>query len=154
MPACCSALLFWCILNPKLLLLGVYFCSGLTSQPRPHSCCKAAAQELWRDCLGTATSQLIKNLAVSLLLCCDGFLDTFNPKITVDATRRLYEQGIQLGSLFSVPHQHCGFFLPGAGGANILPTTANGRQINTNAFQALMSRARLSPENNLPEIDT
>ena len=45
-------------------------------------------------------------------------------------------------------------FLPGAGGANILPITANARQINTGAFQALMSRAHLSPENNLTDIDT
>lgn len=33
-------------INHKLLLLGVYFCSGLTSQPRPQSRCKAAAEEL------------------------------------------------------------------------------------------------------------
>ena len=33
-------------INHKLLLLGVYFSSGLTSQPWPQSCCKAVEEEL------------------------------------------------------------------------------------------------------------
>lgn len=52
------------------------------------------------------------------------------------------------------PPKVLGVVAPDAGGTNILPTMTNARQINKGSFQALMTRVHISPENNLPEIDT
>lgn len=101
-------------INHKLLLSGVYFCSGLTSQPRPWSRVQAPAEELPGNSPTTASRavevppvpgqprQAVKGLPGRSHIPADqqmwrtwpwvsycpvmGFLDTFNPKNTVGAT--------------------------------------------------------------------